>query len=111
MPNWCENTLTVTGPADRLKEFKKKFVGKYALWGLSDWEREGKSPKQIMTTMMKLQEMNGQKHWGTKWDIDMLDESHTENELSYSFLSAWEPPTAWLAHVCTHFLSWILLIL
>ncbi len=40
MPNWCENTLTVSGSAPELKRFVEASMGLPARYSLTEWEKK-----------------------------------------------------------------------
>lgn len=149
MPNWCENTLFVSGDKNQIEKFKKQAKGEETALSFANFismpkELEGiGSPPDIVlekeygeavkeakklakedprfglslpiTKKMKkdytkrfgaLNWYDWQiKHWGTKWDVDASLNSENENELVYSFDSAWSPPGAWLRKVSELFLN------
>ena len=117
MPNWCSNSINITGPADQVK----------TLWeqAQANWKNEDYGLLNAMVPMPKeLREttsptpQEGQanykgpqplidgcdnwydwavKHWGTKWDIDVDGLEYTDNgdgtaQISGWFESAWAPP-------------------
>ena len=104
MPNWCENTLTVTGPELELAAFKHK---------VHDYENprkvaEGES-KQVLSFAATVpepiyKEEDGadawyhwrHAHWGTKWNASDPRLEETDGSLIYHFDTAWGPPTEWL---------------
>lgn len=47
MPNWCFNRITVSGDQSALIAFDKAFKGKHAYWGLPEYEKIGKTDKEI----------------------------------------------------------------
>lgn len=75
MPNWCENTLEVTGDAEQLKHFVQAVKT----------ETEILSFESLLPTPKELLEDNGaagrmplwytwrHDNWGTKWDVDKND--------------------------------------
>ena len=107
MPNWCNNNIDITGPADKIK----------ALWDAAQAEDGGllnamvPMPKELSeTTKGSDDELQTEKYdgftnwydwcvarWGTKWDVDMEGIEYTDNEdgtasISGYFDSAWAPP-------------------
>lgn len=100
MPNWCENSLTVTGPKKELTKFKKKVAGRGPYV-------DKKEPKQCLSFHQTVKQPKFKKddegwynwrnaHWGTKWEAcdSRLDEN--DSRLVYHFDTAWGPPDAWL---------------
>jgi hypothetical protein len=58
MPNWAENRLIVKGKPERVKEFDRRFKGRPALWPLQEFEKYGKSKKEIAEL-----ELNRKREW------------------------------------------------
>jgi hypothetical protein len=111
MPNWCDNTIQISGNADAIKRLKE-FVGR----PLTQDGEEIKEPLYSLANIMPstpdatpmLGEMskstghddwyhNNINTWGTKWDVcgNVYMSNYTEGDesISYSFDSAWSPPT------------------
>jgi hypothetical protein len=112
MPNWCHNTLDVTGRPDRVAEFQEA----------------NSTPDQPLTFAAAAPEPPGDDddclqfhlvHWGTKWDAvfstdrtlafgaEGMDVQASGAALGvqgsaetrvYQFDTAWSPPLAWLVH-------------
>ena len=91
MPNHCENTLTVTGPADDLTVFKQTAKTGDQPLDLSNFipmpdalKNDDPSPNAQRDWALR--------HWGTKWgayegeSVDVND-----NTVEYIFLTAWSP--------------------
>ena len=110
MPNWCFNSLKVSGPSNRIVDFKVDTKGEdsalsfNALVPLSDEKVEGFAAWD--------ENVCPNRCWGTKWDaIDVsvsglvLDSRKSYFEtfdawICYSFTTAWGPPEEWLRRVC-----------
>lgn len=102
MPNWCFNSLSVTGSATDLQNFITKVSGNHttetfslhALYPLPEEEEENWYEWQTH-------------NWGTKWDINKDDLSINKEldaeHVAYTFTSAWSPPVAWLEKVYKDF--------
>jgi hypothetical protein len=125
MPNWCSNTVSVSGDAADISEFK-------------NWLGEGKglltkinpTPKQLTETVSgfhgdpeKQKALEAQEkinleqfgfknwydwnigNWGTKWDldVDIDDFNTTDTEVLFSFESAWSPPQLAISALATKF--------
>lgn len=103
MPNWCECSLDVYGPAADLAGFAA------AARGTNNPTEEGaeSSPlwfDSLLPTPPELQDSGWYdwrvEHWGTKWNAVDVDASGVPEDewLSYFFMSAWSPPKALLRH-------------
>jgi len=86
MPNWCDNTLTITH-ADKSKiDVIEKTLS-------------GEQP-QLLNTILPNPSGDWDyewsvNNWGTKWDAGVHDwERHDDNTIWVSFDSAWSPPIA-----------------
>jgi hypothetical protein len=99
MPNWCNNNIDITGPADKIK----------ALWDAAQAEDGGLLNAMVpMPVELKdtVKGSNGDAvnwydwsvtNWGTKWDVDsegleFLDNEDGTASISGYFDSAWSPP-------------------
>ena len=100
MPNWCNNSITITGPAHKLQ----------AIWDLAQLGEDQAGgflqalcpmPAELINTTAPSTEANWYDwrvaHWGTKWDVD-VDNMYLEQlesgqaEITGGFDSAWSPP-------------------
>jgi hypothetical protein len=101
MPNWCENTLIVTGSNDRVKEFYERTLK------LDD--------REVTLALNNLYPCPDEtdwynwriNNWGTKWECDVFDIKESKGELAWSqltihFNSAWSPPDLWVKYVAEH---------
>lgn len=124
MPNWCNNTLRVSGNLEQLKEFISKATTAadhnhpddivFTLEGLyptppelMDESAFGKS-ENSETLSQKYGASDWYtwrvNNWGTKWDVtesNIIDNDDTE--FSVSFDSAWSPPSPWLENIAPQF--------
>lgn len=93
MPNYCYNKLVITGDKTSLKQFKQ-----IAQQNDDDFLQN----LHPMPEHIDIEETNNANpgwykwrlaNWGTKWDVrpDTLEDS--DNQIIYSFESAWSPPT------------------
>ena len=99
MPNWCNNNIEITGPADKIQ----------ALWDAAQAEDGGLLNAMVpMPVELKdtVKGSNGDAvnwydwsvtNWGTKWDVDLEGIEYTDNgdgtaTISGYFDSAWSPP-------------------
>jgi hypothetical protein len=102
MPNYCSNTLTLKGKAETLKLFNSEN---------SEGDKGLTFNKKV--TRPATQEENWYSwncsNWGTKWDISgnaSITQNSTDKpsengdaEITYSFDTAWTPPTEWVYNV------------
>lgn len=106
MPNWCENRLEITGPERELTLFLAK-------------AKEGDKPLSFQNLHPMPEELHGTsspganpnwydwrvENWGTKWDTGRevhADEGSATSQ-SFSFDTAWSPPTALVKKVSGDF--------
>lgn len=97
MPNWCSNSITITGPADKIR----------ALWEAAQSEDSGllnalhPMPVELNDTESPSSSPNWYDwrvtNWGTKWDIsneglEFEDFSDGTAAISGWADSAWSPP-------------------
>jgi len=103
MPNWCSNTLRVTGPGADVLRFKLQAVG------LSPWDGAGEenilnfhslvpAPPKVLAAGYDQTGYHWERaNWGCKWgacQAQLVDE--WEGMLIYSFDTAWSPPVPFL---------------
>ena len=93
MPNWCNNSITITGPAEKIA----------ALWARASAGAEGTALLNAMRPM-PAELLEGEawygwrvENWGTKWDIDMQGLEFAEFSDGTATISgwadsAWSPP-------------------
>ncbi len=113
MPNWCENTISISGPADKLSPMYTKLIedGDEGLCSilypppadmfsgdLGQKERKECAEKGI-PNWYDWQSSN----WGTKWDVSEGDWQYEDAGdgqaiLTGSFCSAWAPPVGVYEH-------------
>jgi hypothetical protein len=111
MPNWCENTISVSGNAELIKKLKD-FVGRPIHKADEKIEEPIYSLANIMPStpdsaplLGKMSESTGFEDWyhnninswGTKWDVAgnvyMNDYKEGDEFIGYTFDSAWSPPS------------------
>ena len=107
MPNWCNNTLTLSGPKDKVKTiFDKAKESNELLQQLHPMPKELEGTTSPAPTDGEPQPLvDGHdnwydwrvENWGTKWDVDMdgleLVENNDSATIQGWFDSAWAPPT------------------
>lgn len=130
MPNWCSNTLTITGDKQELKRIidavstekdgstyytilqslypcpddLKNTVSGFS----SDPEQQAEYKKAYDANLAKYGFKNWYDwcctKWGTKWsDNDTELTSQDDTSIVFSFQTAWSPPTAGIEHISTLF--------
>jgi hypothetical protein len=111
MPNWCENTINISGNADSIKRLKE-FVGRplmedgkeitEPIYSLANIMPSTPDASPMLGDMSKSEGHDDWYHnnintWGTKWDVCgnvyMSDYKEGDESLSYTFDSAWSPPS------------------
>jgi len=124
MPNWCNNTLRVSGNLEQLKEFVSKATTPadhnhpddiaFTLEGLYP------TPPELMRENAFDQSENSEElidkfgysdwyswrvsNWGTKWDVTESDiYENSDTEFMVVFDSAWAPPSPWLEYIAPQF--------
>ena len=86
MPNWCQNSVTISGSKEQIDEFEQFLnVNNGKNW----FDHFLPSPQELQTDGWY--EWNIE-NWGTKWNCDAQDWVREENTLSFWFDSAWGPP-------------------
>jgi len=107
MPNWCNNTIRLTGPKEKIKSiFDKAKESNEFLQQLHPMPKELEGTTSPAPTDGEPQPLvDGHdnwydwrvENWGTKWDVDMDGLELVENDDSATiqgwFDSAWAPPT------------------
>jgi hypothetical protein len=93
MPNYCSNTVVVSGDEALLKQFKKVAHQK---------NNDFLQNLHPMPSDINLNESNSISpawyewriaNWGTKWDVNPEITKENKNMIIYTFESAWSPPT------------------
>lgn len=114
MPNWCMNTMTVSGDPEKVAEFVEQHkgvalgnegepIGEEAL----DFNAVVPMPEHLKHTKAPSDDGSETwydwaiKHWDTKWGACNAHCDHRKNdkEVIYYFDTAWSPPIAWFEKV------------
>jgi hypothetical protein len=112
MPNWCDNTLEITGPDESVKKLiafvSRPFSHTWEDGTVENFEKpifafENILPSTHDTSSAMFPSAgpndwwsNNVNSWGTKWDIansDSVGLSIGEGAVSYWFSTAWAPPS------------------
>ena len=108
MPNWCNNSITITGPKDKITSLYNEAI--------QDTNGEDKGLLHAMMPMPA--ELNDTtapsedgadwyswrtSNWGTKWEVSSegLELSEDGTEITGWFDSAWAPPLGAFEHYIT----------
>ena len=89
MPNWCGNTLDISGPPEAIALFMLK-------WKSMGEEFRFEHFVPAPTGVTDRYQWNID-NWGTKWDLESPDVSISDTCISLSFSTAWSPPDAFVA--------------
>ena len=125
MPNWCSNTIVVGGEAADISEFNAWLGdGKGVLSKIlptptpltetisgfhGDPEKQAELEKQEQSNLEQFGYRNWYDwnigNWGTKWDIDaeIDDSNNMDEQVIFSFESAWAPPQKAIAILAEKF--------
>jgi hypothetical protein len=121
MPNWCNNTLTVSGDEKAIKEFRERGKLKNddvdTQLSLAKFVPEPDyNEVKVKPTFPALVKNSGEfveptqawwdwrvQNWGTKWDVDAWVNEESNDHIVYCFDSAWSPPVEWLTKVAEEY--------
>ena len=86
MPNWCSNSITIEGPADKIRQ----------LWESAQSQQDG----GLLEATVPIGDWDygtAVDTWGTKWDISLeglefIDNDQGRAMITGWFDSAWAPP-------------------
>jgi hypothetical protein len=108
MPNWCNNELRISGPAEAIAKFKQQAIG-FNPWSMPPKDEEPSPlnfhslvpiPADVLKADYALVGHDWEvKHWGTRWgacDVQLVEEA--ENFLCYHFDTAWAPAVEFIRH-------------
>lgn len=92
MPNWCNNSVDITGPVDVIQ----------AAWNRTD---DGSNLLEAITPIGEWDYGMAIDSWGTKWDIngeglEFVDNQDGTASITGWFDSAWSPPLQAFATFC-----------
>lgn len=96
MPNWCSNTLIVSGPRASLRAFE-----------LLARDQEAEIPLSFHSLVPEPLNLANEdrlawrrENWGTKWDLDENTSFFDcDDSLEYIFCTAWGPPRSLINHL------------
>lgn len=91
MPNWCQNSVTISGSKEQVDEFEQFLVQNDG----KDWfDFFNPTPEELKTVDAAAWYEWNIENWGTKWNCNAQDWVREENTISFWFDSAWGPPIA-----------------
>jgi hypothetical protein len=93
MPNWCSNTITIEGPAEKIR----------ALWEAAN-SKEDSGLLEAMVPIGEWEYDHAVQNWGTKWDISNEGLEFTDNGNGRAMITGWAD-SAWAPPV-TAFQTW-----
>lgn len=106
MPNWCNNSITITGPSSELKRFYEENKGINPEGEKSELLFSKALPEPFKTD--EIDPSTGKEfdwwnwrinNWGTKWETLDVQFDIDETQLWYNFDTAWSPPEHWFMKV------------
>jgi hypothetical protein len=119
MPNWCSNTLQISGDKEQLEMFKQKSISKSAMDvdiflmdGCIPMPQElaiceDLTPEQKAERIAKYGYDNWYdwrfENWGSKWDAQEPYIEEDENGLTINFDTAWSPAIPYIKQVAIMF--------
>jgi hypothetical protein len=119
MPNWCSNTLQISGDKEQLEMFKQKSISKSAMDvdiflmdGCIPMPQElaiceDLTPEQKAERIAKYGYDNWYdwrfENWGSKWDAQEPYIEEDENGLTINFDTAWSPAIPYIKQVALMF--------
>ena len=96
MPNWCENTLTITGNEEQKKDFFSKVIKVINNEQVFDLSALFPYPEGLEQNWYDWEINN----WGTKWGNC---EIFSFEEDCVKFDSAWSPPIKWIENISNQY--------
>lgn len=119
MPNWCSNTLQISGDKEQLELFKQKSITKsgmdveiFLMDGCVPMPEElaiceGLTPEEIVDRRLKYGYDNWYdwrfENWGSKWDAQESYIIEEEELLTIHFDTAWSPAIPYITQVAKMF--------
>jgi len=119
MPNWCSNTLQISGDKEQLEMFKQKSISKSAM-DVDIFLMDGciPMPEELAICEDITPEENAERiakygydnwyfwrleNWGSKWDAQEPYIEEDENGLTINFDTAWSPAIPYIKQVAKMF--------
>ena len=98
MPNWCNNLIEIKGPADKIRALWARAQKGHEYVNAATGETEVTlGLLEAMTPIGEWDYDTAIRHWGTKWDIEVIgltieEIDHEQARIYGSAESAWSPP-------------------
>jgi len=104
MPNWCQNSLVVSGDRVELDRFKRE----HETFKRENWNGDMIEDHQILdfsvdTPYPANRDMSGDgwyefhiENWSVKWQPDVHEMEDGETALYYEFMTPWRDPENWV---------------
>lgn len=102
MPNWCNNSVTISGPTETIKQLwdDAQTAHEYTITNEETGEKETKREFGLLNAIAPIGDWEydtAVNAWGTKWDIsdeglEFIDNGDGTAEIAGWFDSAWAPP-------------------
>ena len=115
MPNWCHNTLTITGSNKNLKEFTDKLATSAqentqvvkGLFEIFHPMPEGTYGRSLEAGDAEKYPLNWYdwscENWGTKWDTNAKIAENNGELIKFYYDTAWAPGEKWVSKVAKDF--------
>jgi hypothetical protein len=100
MPNWCNNNITISGPADKIRQLWDTAQTAHVYTVEVDGEEITKREFGLLNAMAPIGDWvyeTAVDNWGTKWDVndeglEIIEHGDGTAEITGWFDSAWAPP-------------------
>jgi hypothetical protein len=100
MPNWCNNNITISGPAETIRQLWDDAQNSHRWTEIVDGKEVEKIGFGLLEAMAPIGDWEYEtavETWGTKWDIsneglEIIEHGDGTAEITGWFDSAWAPP-------------------
>jgi hypothetical protein len=100
MPNWCNNNITISGPAETIRQLWDDAQNSHRWTEIVDGKEVEKIGFGLLEAMAPIGDWEYEtavESWGTKWDIsdeglEIIEHGDGTAEITGWFDSAWAPP-------------------
>lgn len=96
MPNWCSNSINISGDNEEIKKLLIKAKGEESNFSL---ENLVPIPEEFKENWYNWRIEN----WGTKWDLSMVELDINDDSVSFNCETAWAPPNSALQKISGDF--------
>lgn len=104
MPNWCQNSMKITGAAEEIARFKQTCIidGELDFNAVIPMPENVRDGKGVDGPRTDAQDAWAWEHWGVRWstgrDFCLIEDG--ADCLKCSFFTAWSPPIPVWAKTC-----------